>query len=216
LTLLDFLREWVKQLILIVILAGFIDLVLPTGSTRKFARVVVGLFVIMALFNPLLLLLRQDVSWRIPRFEESVMDRGDMREVTSQDEVLAATVQEQALAHYRRQLEEQAKALVLSLEEVSEARAKVYLEEGAGKEGGVGIAGLAIWVKQGGESGEEVPVVEKVVVKIDNGEEPSLAGRESSALPAVLKEKITAVLTTFYNIEPDAISIFASDKDVYD
>ncbi|HHW92317.1 MAG TPA: stage III sporulation protein AF [Firmicutes bacterium] len=215
-SLLDYLRDWVKQLILIVILAGFIDLVLPTGSTRKFARVVVGLFVIMALFNPLLLLLRQDVSWRIPRFEESVMDRGEMREVTSQDEVLAATVQEQALAHYRRQLEEQAKALVLSLEEVSEARAKVYLEEGAGEEGGVGIAGLAIWVKQGSESGEEVPVVEKVVVKIDNGEETSLAGRESSALPAVLKEKITAVLTTFYNIEPDAISIFASDKDVYD
>ena len=70
--LLAYLRELVKELILIVILAGFIDLLLPSGSTRKFARVVVGLFVIMALFNPLLLLLRQEVSWSPARLENSV------------------------------------------------------------------------------------------------------------------------------------------------
>lgn len=209
--LLAYLRELVKELILIVILAGFIDLLLPSGSTRKFARVVVGLFVIMALFNPLLLLLRQEVSWSPARLENSVFRGEELGRISSQGEALAATAKEQAYAHYRRQLEDQARALVISLEEVSQVQAQAILKEESGR-----LLGLAIWVKGEEEAGAGVPMVEEIEIRISEGGEAGPRGGGEGALPAALKERIITVLTTFFGIEPEAISVFAWDKGISD
>jgi len=211
LSLLAYLREWVKQLILIVSLAAFLDLILPSGNIRRFARVVVGLFVLMALVNPLLLLLRQDVSWSPAGLEERVFAGEGLRGVAGQGEALAEKAKEQALALYRRQLEEQAEALVLSLEEVTRARAQVFLGEGAGD-----VIGLVLWVKGEGEPGNGVSLVEPVQIRVSKGGEAGSREGGEDTLPAALEGKIRAVLTTFFDLKPETISVFAWEKDNYD
>lgn len=47
------LGEWLKQLILIVILAVFADMLLPTKNMQKYVRVVMGLVIIAAMLQPI-------------------------------------------------------------------------------------------------------------------------------------------------------------------
>lgn len=54
------LGEWLKQLILIVMLGVFADLLLPTKAMQKYVRMVMGLAVIAAMLQPLVPLLRRD------------------------------------------------------------------------------------------------------------------------------------------------------------
>jgi stage III sporulation protein AF len=48
------LGEWLKQLILIVILAVFADLLLPTKAMQKYVRVVMALAIIASMLQPIL------------------------------------------------------------------------------------------------------------------------------------------------------------------
>lgn len=48
------LTEWIKQLISLVLLATFADLLLPNAKLQKYTKIVIGLFIIVTLLNPLL------------------------------------------------------------------------------------------------------------------------------------------------------------------
>jgi stage III sporulation protein AF len=48
------LTLWIKRLILLVLLATFIDLLLPTTAYQKYVRLVMGLCILLAMLTPLL------------------------------------------------------------------------------------------------------------------------------------------------------------------
>ncbi|WP_290586631.1 stage III sporulation protein AF [Alicyclobacillus sp.] len=52
--------EWLKQIILLVILATVADLLLPTRSMQRYVRVVMGVAVLAAMLQPILPLMRAD------------------------------------------------------------------------------------------------------------------------------------------------------------
>lgn len=45
---------WVKNIILIVLFASFMELLLPNTSMKRFIRVIMGIFIMLAILNPLL------------------------------------------------------------------------------------------------------------------------------------------------------------------
>lgn len=55
-----FLSEWLKKLILLVIIAALIDLFLPNSNIQKYARMVIGLLIILTLLTPILTLLNMN------------------------------------------------------------------------------------------------------------------------------------------------------------
>jgi len=54
------LGEWLKQIILIVILAVLTDLLLPTKAMQKYVRMVMGLVVIAAILQPIVPFFQRD------------------------------------------------------------------------------------------------------------------------------------------------------------
>jgi stage III sporulation protein AF len=59
------LGEWLKQLIMVVLLAVFADLLLPTKAMQKYVRVVMGLAVIAVILQPLTPLFSGDWAGRL-------------------------------------------------------------------------------------------------------------------------------------------------------
>jgi len=59
------LGEWLKQLVLIVLLATFIDLLLPNKTMQRYVRTVIGLFLLMVLIGPVFRLLSSD--WNLEK-----------------------------------------------------------------------------------------------------------------------------------------------------
>ena len=54
------LGSWLRKLVGTAIILGFMELILPEGDLRRFARVVMGLLVVFTLLQPLAGFLRQD------------------------------------------------------------------------------------------------------------------------------------------------------------
>ena len=73
----------VKNLLVIVVIASFLEILLPDSSVRPFVRFAIGLFVILAILNPILAVFfsgraMQAGAWDLPwEYEES----GDYQEV---------------------------------------------------------------------------------------------------------------------------------------
>lgn len=60
--MIDLLSEWLKEIILIVLLASFVDLLLPNSSFQKYARMVMGLLIILTIISPIFSIFSEDFS----------------------------------------------------------------------------------------------------------------------------------------------------------
>ncbi len=56
------LTLWVKKLILLVLLATFIELLLPTNAYQKYVRMAMGLLILLTLLTPLLEIFQKPIS----------------------------------------------------------------------------------------------------------------------------------------------------------
>lgn len=58
------LEGWLKQLVLVVLATGVAEMLLPGTAYRRYARVALGLLVLLAVLVPFLNLLHQGVNWQ--------------------------------------------------------------------------------------------------------------------------------------------------------
>lgn len=71
----EWLSEWIKQIVLLVLIATFIDLLLPNQSFDRYVKLVLGLLIIMAILTPILQLINQDIdftSWKGWKTDQAV------------------------------------------------------------------------------------------------------------------------------------------------
>ncbi|MCP3773340.1 stage III sporulation protein AF [Paenibacillus sp. MZ04-78.2] len=55
----DFLSGWLKSIVMVILLAAFVDLLLPNQSMQRYVKTVIGLFLLLTLLQPLFSLLGQ-------------------------------------------------------------------------------------------------------------------------------------------------------------
>lgn len=54
---------WLKQVVLLVLLATFIDLLLPNQALSRYVKLIMGLLIILAILNPILDILSDRFHW---------------------------------------------------------------------------------------------------------------------------------------------------------
>ncbi|MCI3920179.1 stage III sporulation protein AF [Paenibacillus sp. TRM 82003] len=59
------LGDWLRQIILVVLLATFVDLLLPNRTMQRYVRLVVSLFILMTILSPVLQLFGSNASLRM-------------------------------------------------------------------------------------------------------------------------------------------------------
>lgn len=130
------LRLWAREIIIVVFLAGALEMILPETDVKRFARVALGFFIVLAVGRPILglfgggLLFDQNLtdlgSWGLGTRStggvqgggDEALERGLALRQASRDRVLAAT---------RAALESQFAALAARDPDVAEAEAEVVL-----------------------------------------------------------------------------------------
>lgn len=73
----SWLNDWLKQLILIILLASFIELLLPSQTMQRYVRTVIGLFLLLALLSPVFQLVHAD--WNADRWVAAAVDSMESR-----------------------------------------------------------------------------------------------------------------------------------------
>ncbi|GIP32266.1 stage III sporulation protein AF [Paenibacillus sp. J2TS4] len=113
----QWLSGWLKELILLILIASFVDLMLPNNTFQRYVKTVVGLFLILVLISPVVQLFqnRWDVNQmiRAADFQQSNAGRGDipsLMAITRDAHKLAAANERQAVEILESRLAEEVKS----------------------------------------------------------------------------------------------------------
>lgn len=60
--MMEALHSWIRNLILVVIFASFIQIIVPGNTFNRYVRVVMGFFIIITLLNPILVFLELELK----------------------------------------------------------------------------------------------------------------------------------------------------------
>lgn len=126
----DFLKEWVRSLVLLVLLAGSLELLLPMNSMKKYVRMTMGLLIVLSISRPLLSFVGRPVSLdaaaigdegsgRLPTVDQIVAKAGEFRDKS----------RDLALAEARDRLAAEAVQAAKAVKGVADAQATVDLEQ---------------------------------------------------------------------------------------
>ncbi|SFI57989.1 stage III sporulation protein AF [Paenibacillus sp. UNC496MF] len=186
--MLTWLAVWLQQIIAVVLLAGFIDLLLPNKGMQRYVRLVAGLIVLLTILTPIIRVLQGDFSAKLDAQVQEWVQAGSAKELrmpTLQDiqgeaEKLKRSDASSAAALAERQL---ADAMKAGIEQATGLRVTaVDVRVTAGKDGKpAGIGGVRVTLapeRQSGpadggtageaEGGQAVPPVEDVeAVQVD-------------------------------------------------
>ncbi|SJZ85764.1 stage III sporulation protein AF [Selenihalanaerobacter shriftii] len=112
--MITYLEVWIKNLVLIMILTSFVELLLPKNKLEKYIRVVLGLFIVIAILNPILNLFSGNYDLReitdlltVPK-----NNTGQMASIMQRGQELKNNNQSKARSNYKKQLAKQINALL--------------------------------------------------------------------------------------------------------
>lgn len=229
--MLAWLSDWLRDIIAVILLAVLVELLLPGKAMLRYARLVIGLFILLTILSPVLSLLKNDMSTHL----EVGMKLWDER--TAAKEVMMPTLEEikqEAGEMERRREQQSARLTAVALQEAMrselEKRTDIPIEHIAvdlawEKERSGGqtpfINGVTVTLRSdedvGGidadSSGEEVDTVRPVTVDIDaqssaSGQPLAERGREEHPLadPSV-SALITKTLADGWPVRRDRIVV---------
>lgn len=110
------MSAWIQTLLFILLFAVFLELMLPNGELRRFIRVIIGLFIMLAVLNPLVLLV-QSLHSTAAASSFSTASLGRQKNSLNREAI------------YREQLERQIRAAVLTIAGIREAQVQVELNQ---------------------------------------------------------------------------------------
>lgn len=109
----QFLTEWISNIILLILLASVLELLLPNSSLQRYVKMVVGLLLLVILLTPLLSIFSKDVdSWVAQigmqtQFEEKDVQISIENKKREIQQVTLAYISEQVAVQLKRQVEEE-------------------------------------------------------------------------------------------------------------
>ncbi|AGA69860.1 Stage III sporulation protein AF (Spore_III_AF) [Desulfitobacterium dichloroeliminans LMG P-21439] len=119
----------VRNLAIILLLASFLEMLLPSQSMKGFVKLVMGLFVISAILTPITTLLGMTMETGIPAWTENAAQEMPVLASGEEGEVIGMNaVQEQ----YKAIIINQIIALRVGMEEIKDIQVNVELTAGTG------------------------------------------------------------------------------------
>ena len=79
-----FLKTWVNQIIVAIIISTIIEMILPNGSNKKYIKMVIGLYVLFTIIQPIITKVTGE-KFDISSFKYNQYLDKDIIEITSQD-----------------------------------------------------------------------------------------------------------------------------------
>lgn len=104
------IKALVQVLIIIIVMAVFIEMLLPSSSMHDYVKMVMGLLVIVVVLEAGANLVNQDLNFELPALQQSSTGP-PLETIMGEGQKLAGKNKEQAMAEYQQGLEKQVLAL---------------------------------------------------------------------------------------------------------
>lgn len=233
----DWLGDWLKSVIMVVLFAAFVDLILPGKALERYARLVLSLLILLTLLSPIITLIadppENQLAMELERQEKGLPEEIQLEHIMAQAEKLKDTQQSQSLQWAGNELAKVMKEEIAAEtgEAVQEVKVVLAAVAGQGKEY-AGAAIRSVDVRLAGdepadaEVGEDdrspigVTPVDSVQVNVDSlAEEKDGKAAVKENAEAVSKaqearaEPVRDYISRRWDLEPELITIYAPGQD---
>lgn len=176
----ELLTDLVTNVVVIVLLSAFLELLLPSSNMQRYVKVIMGLFILVSVITPVLTLLAGYHDLAIVNWGQTV-PKDSYATVLQDSNRIMAVNQELLRKNYALSLEKQMETVVILIRGVQEARAKVRLQGGDGGNPG-GIESVEVWVsaRDTPDASNNHSIVEPVRIDLSGGS--SRKGQKGSAI----------------------------------
>lgn len=186
------LYEIVRNLLVIIIIASFLELIMPDGRLRPFVRFAVGLFILIAILSPALDLLFADRSFALG-FWDYQLDAGIERSVQEKGEELNNKIYQPQQEVIQSKLQGQINALSSLVPGVNDVQSKVQTNpDGSVKK-------ITLQIDTGSPS--RIEEVAGVNVFSNQPQQIDADGKEAIA------DKIVQMISNLYEIPQEKVEI---------
>jgi len=179
------LSDWLRDIIAVVLLAVFLELIIPGKTMLRYTRLVIGLFILLTIMSPILRLVQGDINAKL---DEGMRIWSDASSFRAAEMPSLSQIQEKA-AELNAQREQEAAALA---ERTLETAMQAELEERIGKRIDSVDAELK-WVQQ---KGGQIPYLNGVTVTLLGADPTGQLPDDKAAVKDVAPVSISVELNT--------------------
>ncbi|MHB8169942.1 MAG: stage III sporulation protein AF [Thermincolia bacterium] len=208
----DVIREMVRNIAIIVVLTSLLEMLLPVSNMQRFVRVVMGLFIIVTLLNPVLALVDKEVAFQVSG--PMATKNGELSGILDKGKAISQESQGQAMAQYEEKLGQQVMAVAQMVPGVDLNQVKVKVKNDTGAHQGeikeirlVLNSELPKEAKGAKEGG--IQPVQPVEIEINEGggEAKSALAGQGDNLDSEIRKRLIETIANFYSIKPDQVHI---------
>ncbi|WP_424766169.1 stage III sporulation protein AF [Paenibacillus sp. sgz302251] len=168
------LSDWLRDIIAVILLAVFVELLLPNKAMQRYARLVVGLFILLTILSPILKLIQSDISTKLDEemdlWSESAMARQVPMTGLSQIQRDAEQLSEQRALEASK-LAERTMESTMKAELIERTQAPVE-----------SVDAVMEWINV---SGQQMPLISEVIVTLKSVDEKAGSWKEASPVEEV-------------------------------
>lgn len=194
---------WVKNIIMVVLFASFMELLLPNSNMQRFVRAIMGLLIMLAVLNPLLELFdNHHFGAMLTNQNKLFANSSATSQMDHSIETLTREKEKLSLDVYKKNLSQQIRSLVTPVQGVKDAQVEVELSSPATDHSVVVINNITVSIRPGSQERQNdiAPVIPVAV-----------GGRDSTdnqiAVSPELCEKIRQTIAAIYPVDKKHIEV---------
>lgn len=187
--------SWIKSIIFVVLFASFLELLLPSSSMQRFIRVIMGLFIMLAILNPIIDMAQNYLMpIQMPALStnsaQSMVIRNQAEGTVAQREQVSAEI-------YKKELAQQMRVMITALDGVADAKVVIEIKKNDHNKLSSEIHGIQVYVSPGSKTrGIQI-------AKVSIGEPV----RPAVGLTIELENKIKKMITELYQLPKERIEV---------
>lgn len=200
--MLDFLRGWVTNLIALALFIVLLEIILPSGKTKKFVNLIAGFVLVIAIVRPFIQLFSIAEISDLKAFQITDSSFLDRKEIEESSKVLQEEQVKQITEVYRKKLIAGIEAGLEGTEGVSELRADVMIyEDHLSKDYGQ-IKRIYLYLQPESKQDKQVAKIGKIEI-----EKGRASGQESSTIDEGLQKSLEEKVSRMMGVDAENIVI---------
>ncbi|MEG6611872.1 stage III sporulation protein AF [Pseudoclostridium thermosuccinogenes] len=175
--MLAFLENWVFNIVILTILIILLEIILPSGKTRKFVKLISGFILIIALINPVLALFGKNFDFH--GFEIAGSNYLDREEIVEKSRMLKESQMKEIAEVYRQKLIKQLEDRSEMLAGEGRVTADVIINEDYTSESFGEIKRIYLYIGEAAKKDRIEPVAKVEKIEISKGSTTDLDGAKN-------------------------------------
>jgi len=195
----ELIRNWIVNLVVVILLSVLVDIILPNGSMRKYAKFVLGIMIVYVVMSPLIVAFRERFSLE----EEIIRNTNalEMDDLKFQAQMIEDKYQDTILNLYKKRIEHQILYQIRKETKTAEIEATVSIDEDENSETYGAIKKVILRIDGRGKS------VDFADIHVDASHSKTMTEIKEGGKKSIDYGKIKEMISSTYQISPEDIII---------